>query len=375
MNASNIRGTLLEFLVRRLLANCGFFSVTADDIYTFAKGDLFFVNGRGAAHDADVLMEPPVQRPFTYPTRILYECKAYTKKVTLPIARNALGLRQDINEFEIVTKDSLLERKNNMRADYAIEKRNRYYYQVGVASTGGFSKPAVEFSANNKIPLRSMAWFLSQSTIDTFHEIDPEYVDSMDPELLSDIYLYLKDRSLKADFKNPRVRQFLRIDNKIGVVISSFLEVQGDLYIELIESGDIIFLRAQNEQARHLFQESQNVTGLIAQIHYSKRMPELWQLSVSTDRSDSEPAIFLFFIPAPVMERWRLFDLASAEAISIKEDYFSRIFIFNKGIRPHLPSPPKMTLLRSCTSRGPSSVTWICLILYSVNKSMNSAMW
>lgn len=337
MNASNIRGALLEFLVRRLLANCGFFSVTADNIYTFVKGDLFFINGRGAAHDADVLMEPPVQMPFAYPTRILYECKAYTSKVTLPIARNALGLRQDINEFEVVTKDSLLERKNNRRADYAIEKRNRYYYQVGVASIGGFSKPAVEFSANNKIPLISMAWFLSQPIIDTFHDVDQEYVESIDPALLLEIYFCLKDRSLDADFKNPRVQQFFRKDDKIGVVISYFFEVQDDLYIGLIESGDIIFLRAQNERARYLFQESRTVTGLIAQIHYSKRMPELWELSVSANRNDPEPATFLFFVPPPVMDRWREFDLASAEAINIKEEYFSRIFIFNKGIRPHLP--------------------------------------
>lgn len=337
MNASNIRGALLEFLVRRLLANCGFFSVPADNIYTFVRGNLFFINGRGAAHDADVLMEPPVQMPFTYPTRILYECKAYANRVALPTVRNALGLRYDINEFEVVTKDSLLERQNYRRADYAVEKRNRYYYQVGVANMGGFSKPAVEFSANNKIPLMSMNWFLSQSIVSTFSEIDRRYIESIDPALLSEIHAYLKDRSPEADNRYPRVQQFLRKDEKIGVVIDTFFEIQNDLYVGLIESGDLVFLHATNQQAKYLFQESQTVTGLKAQIHYSRQRPELWELSVFTSFPDQNTANFLFFVPPPIMDRWREFDLASAEAISLKREYFSRIFIFNRGIRPHLP--------------------------------------
>ena len=36
---------------------------------------------------------------------------AYDTKTTLPIVRNALGLKVDINEFEIVTKDSLQKKE------------------------------------------------------------------------------------------------------------------------------------------------------------------------------------------------------------------------------------------------------------------------
>ncbi len=68
MKASNIKGALLEYLVRRLLGNCGFHPVYLDNLYTYVRGDLFYVNGRGAAHDADVLMEPTVQMPFSYPS-------------------------------------------------------------------------------------------------------------------------------------------------------------------------------------------------------------------------------------------------------------------------------------------------------------------
>ena len=129
MKASNIKGALLEYIVRNLLKHCGFTNVKADNLYSFERGGLFFINGRGAAHDADIIMNPPIQMPFTYPTQLIFECKAYGEKANLPIVRNALGLRNDLNEFEIVTKDSILKRQNNRRASYAVETRTRFIYQ------------------------------------------------------------------------------------------------------------------------------------------------------------------------------------------------------------------------------------------------------
>ena len=105
MTSGQLKGTLLEYLVRRLLSHCGFTSVRPDGHYIFAQAGagLFFINGKGAAHDADVLMEPPIQMPFSYPARLLFECKAYDTTVGLGVIRNALGLRYDINDFEIIT--------------------------------------------------------------------------------------------------------------------------------------------------------------------------------------------------------------------------------------------------------------------------------
>ena len=76
MKVAQFKGALFEYLVRRLLINCGFYSVQADNFYTFERNPLFFINGRGAAHDADVLMEPPIQMPFGYPTRLLFEMQS-----------------------------------------------------------------------------------------------------------------------------------------------------------------------------------------------------------------------------------------------------------------------------------------------------------
>ena len=75
MTSKQMKGALLEYIVRRLLANCGFTSVRPDGHYIFAQRGtgLFFINGKGAAHDADTLMEPPIQMPFSYPSRLLFD--------------------------------------------------------------------------------------------------------------------------------------------------------------------------------------------------------------------------------------------------------------------------------------------------------------
>lgn len=339
MNASNIKGALLEYLVRRLLANCGFISVYPDNLYTYVSGGLFYVNGRGAAHDADVLMEPPVQMPFSYPSRILFECKAYGSKATLPIVRNALGLKYDINEFEVVTKNSLIQRMNNRRSNYAIEHRKRYSYQVGVASAGDFSKPAIEFAANNRIPLLSLAWFMDTLAVDAFQSIDQPYIDNIGSEVVAKVYAFLKDRERDADQanRNQTGRDYLRSDTKVGRVIAAFNNIVDRLFVGLIESGDLIFLFAENLEAAHRLTDLQGLTGLKGRIHYSQQRPDLWNLSVAQDFQRETVAEFNFFVPQIIMDLWRQYSLDRERAVQIKGEFFSRIFVFNKGIRPELP--------------------------------------
>ena len=217
MKAGNIKGALLEYIVRQLLKNCGFTNVRADNLFSFERGGLFFINGKGAAHDADIIMNPPIQMPFAYPTQLLFECKAYGSIANLPFVRNALGLRNDLNDFEIVTRDSILKRQNNRRAAYAIDTRTRFLYQVGVASVNDFSKPAVEFASNNKIPLLSLSWFLGPNTIRNFNRINQPLIDSFQTEDVQNLYDLLKDREgdLHAG-KYQRAYHLLRDNNKIG---------------------------------------------------------------------------------------------------------------------------------------------------------------
>ena len=68
-------GKAFEIFVKRLLINVGFREVKSDGLFVFDGSPGQMVQGLGEAHNADVLLEPPVQTPFLHKTRILIECK------------------------------------------------------------------------------------------------------------------------------------------------------------------------------------------------------------------------------------------------------------------------------------------------------------
>lgn len=92
-------GKAFELLVRYILINIGFEEVVSDNIYVYGKPTCQKINGLGEAHDADVLLEPPVQTPFFATTRLLIECKDYSKrknsnKVGLGDIRGGTGVKE-----------------------------------------------------------------------------------------------------------------------------------------------------------------------------------------------------------------------------------------------------------------------------------------
>ena len=145
-------GQAFEIFVKHILLQVGFLEVVSDGLYVFDGTSGQMIQGLGEAHNADVLLEPPVQIPFFNQTRVLIECKEYEKKVGLNILRSALGLREDINHFELVDKDELLSRKSQRRKGI-IKTFERFSYQVAVASATGFTVQAQKFAATHRIPL------------------------------------------------------------------------------------------------------------------------------------------------------------------------------------------------------------------------------
>lgn len=147
------KGKAFEILVKRILINIGFTEVNSDGLYVFDGTAGQMIQGLGEAHNADVLLQPPVQIPFYTPSRIIIECKDYTKKVGLNTLRSALGLREDINNFEVVDFDVMRRRRANNRRNRPIHSYDRYYYQVAVASMSGFTPQAQEFALTHRISL------------------------------------------------------------------------------------------------------------------------------------------------------------------------------------------------------------------------------
>lgn len=144
-------GRAFEILVKQILLHVGFSEVKSDGLYIFDAGAGQMIQGLGEAHNADVLLEPPVQTPFYAMSRILIECKDYQKKVGLNTVRSVLGLKEDINHFDIVDKDELIARRNTRRKGLTYPF-DRYDYQVAIAAMNGYTVPAQKFAATYRIP-------------------------------------------------------------------------------------------------------------------------------------------------------------------------------------------------------------------------------
>ena len=338
MKAGNLKGALLEYIVRQLLKSCGFTNVKADNLFSFERSGLFFINGRGAAHDADIIMNPPIQMPFAYPSQLLFECKAYGTVTSLPIVRNALGLRNDINEFEIVTRDSLLERQNNRRASYAIDTRTRFIYQVGVASINEFSKPSIEYATNNKIPLLSLSWFLDPTSISNFNSIDQTLINTFNPEDIKNLYDFLKDREGNMYVeKYKRTNDFLNSANIIGDIVTAANLTIRYSYVGLLETGDMVFLFARSKSEANILNQLNGFTALKAKIHWSTDRPNVWTLTVYNDQNRDQQTDFYFYVPERIFNHWKNYNLDKIAALDIKQEFFSRIFVFNQQNNLEVP--------------------------------------
>ena len=57
-------GKAFELLIKRILLHIGFSEVASDGLYIFDGPPGQMIQGLAEAHNADVLLEPPVQTPF-----------------------------------------------------------------------------------------------------------------------------------------------------------------------------------------------------------------------------------------------------------------------------------------------------------------------
>ncbi len=147
-------GKAFELFVKYILINVGFSEVSSDGIYVFDGAPGQMLQGLGEAHNADVLLDPPVQTPFYSRTRLLIECKDYKSKIGINTVRSVLGLREDVNHFDIVDIDELLSRRRQNRHGFLYDYE-RYTYQVAIAAINGFTNQAQKFAATYRIPLIS----------------------------------------------------------------------------------------------------------------------------------------------------------------------------------------------------------------------------
>jgi hypothetical protein len=323
-----LKSKILEYITRRILFNCGFSNVTSDGLYIYDRAPLQMINGKGAAHDADVLMNPPIQMPFTYPTRIIFECKAYSRnrKVGVDIVRNASGLRNDINDFEIITEDFLRHRQNNHRALLAISDRKRHYYQVGISTLFNFSKPALEFAANNKIPLLSISELFSGTGLADVIDAIPSNIES---ELGAENYNEIIEELSKKDINEVNLNLLSELF-RLNPVLQRCLELINseiiNVYVGILESGEILFIKKETENNAIDILSNNEISTLSARIHWSSDNRERWWFEFNKSETH-----YYFYLPKEMAKAWKSFNDVRASALQIKAQNFARFFIFNKN--------------------------------------------
>jgi len=172
MPKTKLKGAAFEYFVRRVLLSSGFKRVASDGLLIYDSGVGQMVQGLGQPHNTDVLVEPHIQTPFYNKSRLIVECKCYDDALDIEKVRNVLGLRTDINGFDIVTEDILINRKSyrgNKPRLYDIE---RYNYQVALASFSGFKISAQALAATHRIPLISFSSSIFKLVRDLIFELD-----------------------------------------------------------------------------------------------------------------------------------------------------------------------------------------------------------
>ena len=85
-------GIAFEILVKRILISVGFSEVQSDGTYIYDGSSGQMLQGLGEAHNADVLLEPPVQTPFLNKIRLLVECKDYKRKSWFGCGAGRIGI-------------------------------------------------------------------------------------------------------------------------------------------------------------------------------------------------------------------------------------------------------------------------------------------
>lgn len=277
------------------------------------------VQGIGQPHNADVLLTPPIQTPFYYPTRLLVECKCYDEPIGLPQIRNALGLRDDINNFEIVTEDILRKRQCTRSVGPRFYDMKRYVYQVAVASVDGFKSTAFPFAKAHRIPLISFgsSGLFAEirnaiSDLDDFAKENNDFAHQIS-SVINHSMLHIDERALEN-----------RLDcGEWYAYIHEIEQIEQSTTIGLLEDGTILFLLQADEEERELYTNHIHNDGCT--IHWSGEQDGSWVLR---DREN----VYYFELPTEIYDNWeRSAGKQRRDALRLKRDYFSKIVIFGKA--------------------------------------------
>ena len=315
---ASVKGKLFEFFVYKLLVFSGFKPVVPDKLLVFKGPAGTMVHGMGQAHNADVLLEPPFQTPLYFPTRLLVECKCYNDTIGVPIIRNAFGLREDINNFDIVTEDILKNRRSSHTTKSTYYPMKRYTYQVAVASLNGFKSTAIPFAQAHRIPLISFAEsMLFEEIRNIIEEVENDAIEN--EECSKRILEYLK-----AEQEGKYV-DYDYISESFFGFLNAVEYFRNKIVIGLLEDGTILFMVKGKTNADDIRNTKLARYDDGCEIHWSDAS-KAWKLYEGEE-------CYSFELPNEIYEEW----IESAEerrkaALYIKQEYFSTIVLYENNM-------------------------------------------
>lgn len=315
---ASIKGKLFEFIVYRLLVSCGFKPVNPDGLLVYKGGPGLMVQGVGQPHNADVLFSPPIQTPFYYPTRLLVECKCYNEPIGLPQIRNALGLRDDINSFEIVTEEILENRKHNRSRKPKFYDMERYVYQVAVASIDGYKSTAYPFAKAHRIPLISFAKSIlfagMRQAISRLDELAKrnEAIGRQITSLINDVMAHSEQGVFSDSIDCDEWRTYFE----------EVVNIEKQITIGLLENGTLLFLLQMDEEHAGIYKDELQEDGCT--IHWYGNNDSTWVLN-------DHGRVYCFELPKELYNDWEhAVGKRRRDALRIKRDYFSEIVLFHR---------------------------------------------
>ena len=322
MAHSTLKGKALEYFMRKLLLGCGFTPIKSDGtvIYDGSVGQM--VHGLGQPHNADVLMSPPIQTPFYYPTNLIVECKWHNEPLGIPFARNVLGLREDINHFDIVTKDILDARKTYRSKTPKLYPFDRCIYQVALASVSGFKRTTVEFANVHRIPLISFASAALFEPLRNFLNMvdEAEFIYSKkDLALLENVFAGKKEWESLSDnmtYQYDLIGFFRYVD-----------ELTWNVNIAILKNGTLLFLHEVEEYERQNSNHFYDDQGTF-RLYWDDRK-SIWTLC-------GQEKTYQFELPGEMLKEWKQAsdqwenDFKTREkALHLKQGYFSEIYLLS----------------------------------------------
>jgi hypothetical protein len=164
--------------------------------------------------------------------------------------------------------------------------------------------------------------FIDDSIVDKFHLITKQYLSQFDLVELDDLEKFLKSNHSRAEGVT-----LLHGNNHFRDIYEALKNFESNVFVGLLESGDMVFLISKNERSAEFISNNQNTYK--AKFHYWTNDRDLWILSIENSGEDDYE--FEFYLPHDILEEWKEENYSPQTAIGIKGEFFSNMVVFVMG--------------------------------------------